>query len=98
MREGGQELLAVHKLKLSRTLRSSLSTTNMIEFLYSVVRTKTNGVKNWNTSTQKNQIPRWIASAIKSHQKKMRRLRGYNDAPNLIAALGEALEIQERTA
>lgn len=98
MRECGQELLAMRKLKPLRTLRSLLSTTNMIESHYSIVRTKTNRVKGWKTSAHKNQIPRWIASAIKSHQKKMRRPRGYNDAPNLIAAFGGVLEIQETIA
>lgn len=98
MNEVGEELLTVHRLGLSKALRSSLSTTNSIESLYSIVRTKTNRVKNWKSSSKKNQITRWIASAIKSHQKKMRRLRGCNDAPNLIVALGGELEIQERTA
>lgn len=94
--EAGEELLTVHKLGLPKLLKRSLSTTNMIESLYGVVRTKTGRVKNWRHFKTKtdDQIKRWVASSIKSHQKKMRRIMGYKDAPNLIAALGGVLEIE----
>lgn len=93
--EAGEALLAVHKLGLPKLLKRSLSTTNMIESLIGVVRDKTGRVKNWRHYKTKtnDQIVRWTASSIKSHQKKMRRLMGYKDAPYLIAALGGELEI-----
>lgn len=98
--EAGDELLTVHRLRLPKGLRQSLSTTNMIESLFSVVREKTNRVKNWKQpkSTKKDMIKRWVASSIKAHSPRMRRLRGYRDVANLIVALGGELEIQTMTA
>jgi len=95
MEEAGEELLTVHKLGLPKYLKRSLSTTNMIESLIGVVRDKTGRVKNWRHYKTKtnDQIVRWTASSIKSHQKRMRRLMGCKDAPYLITALGGELEI-----
>ena len=97
IKEAGMDLLTVHKLGLPKFLRRSLSTTNMIESLIGVVRDKTGRVKNWRHYKSKtdDQIKRWVASSIKSHKKKMRKLMGYKDAPNLIAALGGVLKIME---
>lgn len=96
MREVGPELLTLHQLGIAGALRKSLSTTNMIESLLSVVRRKTNRVTNW--KNDKSQLLRWVAASICSHRSKMRRLIGYRDAVKLIAALGGELDLQVRTA
>lgn len=96
MKEVGQELLTIHQLGISGTLRRSLTTTNMIESLLSVVRRKTNRVTNWHKD--KTQILRWVAASICSHRTRMRRVMGYRDGVKLIVALGGTLDLQVKTA
>jgi transposase-like protein len=90
MEEVGEELLSVHRLGLPKLMKRSLSTTNAMESLIGVVRHKTGRIKNWRHYKTKtnDQITRWAASSIKSHQKRMNRLMGYRDVRHLIAALG----------
>lgn len=96
MQEVGGELLTLHQLGISGTLRRSLTTTNMIESLLSVVRRKTNRVTNW--QNDKTQILRWVAASICSHRSRMRRIMGYRDGVKLIVALGGTLDLQVKTA
>lgn len=96
MEEVGEELLTVHKLKLTRELRISLSSTNMIESLFGAVRSKTNRVKNWDKD--KTQITRWVASAMKSQQPKLRKLSGHKQAHILISALGNKVDRERKVA
>jgi transposase-like protein len=82
LHEAGAELLTVHDLGLVGEYRNSLSSTNIIESLIGIAKTKMKNVKNWNYHpTTKEKIPRdkalrWTAMAIQSHRGKMRRLRG----------------------
>lgn len=92
MREVGQELLTLHRLGITGTLRKSLSTTNMIESLFSVVRRQANRVTNWDRD--RTQILRWVAASINSHQPRMKRVMGYRDGVKLIVALGGELDLQ----
>lgn len=85
--EVGEELLTLHALGISGELRKSLSSTNLIESLFSVVRDKTHRVKNWK-SQRSQQILRWVASSLLAHRKKMRRVRGMTQAEELVTALG----------
>ena len=91
LREAGTDLLTLHTLGIAGELRKSLSSTNLIESLFSVVRTGSGRVKNWKSGAA-NQRMRWIASSITMHKKKMRKLRGLPQRQNLISALGEKLE------
>jgi len=85
--EVGEELLTLHALGISGELRKSLSSTNPIESLFSVVRDKPHRVKN-GKSQRSQQILRWVASSILAHRKKMRRVRGMTQAEELVTALG----------
>jgi transposase-like protein len=96
MQEVGEELLTVHKLGITGTLRKSLTTTNMIESMFSVVRRKTNRVTNWDRD--RTQILRWVAASICSHKSKMRRVMGFRDGVKLVVALGGELDLQVKTA
>jgi len=96
--EAGEELLTLHQLEISGELRKSLSSTNMIESLFSVVRRKCRNVKNWKSKRSKQKM-RWIAASILDHSKnKMRKLRGLNQRTKLIQALGDTLEKQKLSA
>jgi putative transposase len=85
--EVGEELLTLHALRITGELRKSLSSTNLIESLFSIVRDKLHRVKHWK-GQRSNQILRWVAASILAHRKKMRRVRGLAQAEELITALG----------
>lgn len=90
--EAGVELLTLHALGVTGELRKSLSTTNSIESLFSVVRTKIQGVKNWK-SRKTNQKLRWCAAAIVQHKENgMRKIRGMRSKGALIDALNQKLD------
>lgn len=95
--EAGQELLTLHDLGVTGELRKSLYSTNLIESLFSVVRTKCANVKNWKSKT-KTQKTRWIAASILEHKKKMRKLRGVTQKHTLIDALDRGLDQLSATA
>lgn len=95
--EAGEELLTIHKLGITGELRKSLSTTNIIESLFSVARRKTANVKNW-VNANDNQRLRWIASALTQHKTSMRKLRGVKQKNILLSALGKTLEQQKISA
>lgn len=98
MREVGLELLTVHELGVAGVLRKSLYSTNPIESLIFGIRHRLSRVKNWKSSTKKDQIQRWMASSILAHQKNMRRLRGHREVNNLIANLKLKVDSNEKSA
>lgn len=98
IREVGLELLTVHELKVNGELRKSLYTTNPIESLIFGIRHRLSRVKNWKSSTKKDQIQRWFASSILAHQKKMRRLRGHHQVHLLITNLKTKVDPIKKSA
>ncbi|MGE3854655.1 MAG: IS256 family transposase [Planctomycetota bacterium] len=93
LREGMAETLTVHRLGLTGALRKTFSTTNPIESLFSVVEEKCRRVKRWRGASM---VLRWTASACVWHAKRMRRVRGFKDLPQLITALeNHAVESSE---
>lgn len=92
LEEAGENLLTVHMLGVTGELRKSLSSTNIIESLFSVVRAKLRNVKNWHSKGNLKAL-KWIASAINQHRNSnMRKLRGLNQKNKLISALGISLD------
>ncbi len=85
--EVGAELLTLHGLGPTGERRKSLAATHLIESLFSVVREKIQRVKN-GKGRRSNQSLRWVASTIRAHRTKMRRVRGMTQAAVWIAALG----------
>lgn len=104
LHEAGNELLTVHELGLVGEFRNSLSSTNIIESLIGVAKTKMKNVKNWNYHpTTKNGVARdkalrWVAMAIQSHRPKMRRLRGGKEQIEILINKLNQLELQSMTA
>lgn len=82
--EGFEETLTVHRLGLSKELRKSLKTTNMIESVLALVGQKTDKVDYWKNSDQKQ---RWVATALLSIEPRLNRVAGYRQLKNLRAAL-----------
>jgi putative transposase len=80
--EAGMELLTVHSLNLTGDYKKSFTTTNIIESLMGVIKTKSRQVKNWKchpktgSKVERDKALRWTATAIQSHKTKMRKLKG----------------------
>ncbi len=97
LREGLDETLTVVRLKLPKTLRRSLSTTNAIENLLGHVRRVTRNVKRWKGDMAR----RWTWLAITDAQRRFRRLKGHRDLALLrqaLDALGAGVDGKEEAA
>lgn len=98
--ECGADLLTVHELGLSGDLRRALSSTNLIESMIGVVKSKSSRVSNWKyhpklkSKIKRDKILRWVASSIEAHRPRMKRLRGMAQAPALVAALNNVDQIK----
>jgi putative transposase len=84
LREGVDETLTVMALHLSETLERVLSSTNLIENLFSRVREVARRVKCWQGGTM---ILRWIAAGVLEAERHFRKVAGYRALPRLAAAL-----------
>jgi len=97
LEEGMEETLTVHRLELPYSLRKTFRTTNPIESILSVARADSGRVKNWKTGHD--QVSRWGASLLLTHEKRMRKIQGYSALPFLIAKLdAKKLALSERIA
>ena len=91
LREGMEETLTLHRLEASALLRTSFSSTNLIESAFSQGRTTMRNVKRWMNSGQRH---RWIATALLEGEKRFNKVRGYRSLPILVNAI--ALDVQRR--
>jgi putative transposase len=98
--EGLDEMFTINRLGLPSSLRRSLGSTNAIESPYSGVRAKTGRVTHWRDGQM---ALRWVASAMLSIEKRMRRIMGYQQLWILETALkesemGKSVAMKERIA
>jgi putative transposase len=84
LREGVEETLTVTRLDLPETLERVLSSTNLIENLFSRVREIARRVKRWQGGTM---ILRWTAAGVLEAERNFRKIAGYRALPKLVAAL-----------
>jgi len=84
LEEGFEETLTLHRLGVAKELRKSLSTTNMIESVNSLIGQRTDKVDRWRNSSQKQ---RWVATALLDIEPRLNRISGYRQLPALRAAL-----------
>ena len=84
LREGLQETLTLTRLDLPDSLERVLSSTNLIENLFSRVRDLVRRVKRWQGGGM---ILRWTAAGVLEAERSFRRIAGYRALPKLIAAL-----------
>ena len=95
LREGLEETLTVVSLKLSDTLRRSLSSTNAIENTLGTVRRVTRNVKRWRGGDM---AKRWTAIGLSEAAKRFRRIKGYRELPKLLHALAERAALIDRNS
>jgi putative transposase len=84
LREGLEETLTVMRLGLPENLERVLSSTNLIENLFSRVREIGRRVKHWQSGTM---VLRWTAAGVLEAERGFRKLVGYRAMPTLVAAL-----------
>jgi putative transposase len=84
LREGLEETLTVIRLGLPENLERVLSSTNLIENLFSRVREIGRRVKRWQNGTM---VLRWTAAGVLEAERGFRKLAGYRATATLIAAL-----------
>jgi len=72
-------------LGLPESLRRSLSSTNIIESVFSGVEDYCSRVKRWGAGDH---LQRWVASALLKVESRFRRIKGYKEMPTLLTALG----------
>lgn len=90
LREGLEEMFTVARLGVPVRLRRTLTNTNCIESMISIVRTTSGRVKNWGDGKMRK---RWIAVGMLEAERSFRRVRGCKDMPLLIAAIGRATAV-----
>ncbi len=84
LREGLEETLTVMRLGLPENLERVLSSTNLIENLFSRVREIGRRVKHWQSGTM---VLRWTAAGVLEAERGFRKLAGCRAMPTLVAAL-----------
>jgi transposase-like protein len=93
--EGLDETLTIHRLGVPEKLRKTLFSTNPIESAFSVVEEKCGRVKKWLGGDMK---LRWVASGLLFAEDQFRKVKGYREIPQLIAALNAGVSGGKLTA
>ena len=84
VREGLDDTMTVIGLRLSERLQRSLATTNAAERLLSRTRHVKRNVKRGRGGAM---VRRWVAAGVLEAATGFRRLKGYTDMPQFVAAL-----------
>lgn len=87
--EAKNDLLVIHELKLSSSLKTFFSTTNPIESLNYLIEEDMRRVKRWKNSEH---FQRWCATYCLAAEKRMRKVRGYRSLPGLWILLRKLTE------
>lgn len=89
LREGMADTLTVTRLGITGlTLHKTLSSTNAIESMMDIVRTRTRNVKRWRDGKMR---LRWTAAGMLDAERSFRKVKGFRDIPALQAAIKREL-------
>jgi transposase-like protein len=84
LREGLEDMFTVTRLGITGTLARTLTTSNPIESMISIARTTNRNVTRWRDGQM---VLRWTAAGMINAQRSFRRVKGYKQIPQLVAAL-----------
>ena len=84
LREGLEDMFTVTRLGITGTLARTLTTSNPIESMISIARTTNRNVTHWRDGQM---VLRWTAAGMLNAQRRFRRVKGYKQMPQLVAAL-----------
>lgn len=89
--EGLDETLTVITLGVGAALSKTLRTTNPIENLQGTLKRVSRNVKRWRGGSM---AVRWAVSGLLEAQKKFRRVKGFREMPQFIAALEATIQCE----
>ena len=92
LEEGMEETLTLHRLGLTPMLKNSFRTTNCIENVNSLLEQLTHNVRRWTNSLQRH---RWVATALRDIEPRLRRVQGYPTVTLLRQAIQVELGIKQ---
>lgn len=92
--EGLEETLTVARLQIPQKLRRGLATTNVVENVFSRVRTICGRVKRWKPGMRL----RWCSAALLEAEKTFKRLWGAQHLPALVSALDRIDRKEDKAA
>jgi len=87
LREGLQQTVTVNRLGVTGSLLRTVESTNPVESMIEIVRDHSRRVKNWQHGEM---ALRWTAAGMLAAQDQFRRVKGYRQLPQLLAALENA--------
>jgi hypothetical protein len=93
LRAGLDDMFTVRRLGVPDRLARTMSCTNAIESMISIVRTFTDRVKNWRDTKM---LRRWVGVGLLEAERSFRRVKGCKDMPALVAAV--RAEVARRVA
>jgi len=84
LREGLEEMFTVNRLGIDGRLAKTLVTSNPVESMISIARTTNRNVTRWRDG---HMVLRWTAAGMLNAERSFRRIKGYKQMPQLVAAL-----------
>jgi transposase-like protein len=96
--EAKEDLLGLHDLKLSKSLKRFFSTTNAIESLNSIIEEDMRRVKHWRSSGH---FQRWLGTFCLAAETRMNRIRGNASLPGLwvlLRTIGDKIDTASEVA
>jgi transposase-like protein len=87
--EAFEDILTLHRLKVSGLLRKTLTCTNPIESMFSTVRECEGNIKRYRNSAMSQ---RWLATVLLHCEKGFRRVKGYLGIAEVIATIEQIQE------
>src|ERR1700757_3030603 len=84
LREGLDEMFTVARLGIDGRLAKTLTTSNPVESMISIARTTNRNVTRWRDGQM---MLRWTAAGMLNAERSFRRIKGYKQMPQLVAAL-----------
>ena len=91
LREGLEDTLTVNRLGVTGSLLKTVESTNPVESMIEIVRHHARRVKHWQHGEM---ALRWTAAGMLAAEQQFRRVKGYRELPQLLAALEEATQDQ----
>jgi putative transposase len=84
LREGLEEMFTVARLGIDGRLATTLISSNPIDSMISIARTTNRNVTHWKDGEM---VLRWTAAGMINAERSFRRVKGYKQMPQLVAAL-----------
>ena len=84
LREGLEQMFTVSRLGIDGRLAKTLVTSNPVESMISIARTTNRNVTRWRDG---HTVLRWTAAGMLNTERSFRRIKGYTQMPQLLAAL-----------